>query len=68
MTLNRRQRWLAAAAAICLAVTVGCVLGGVWWWALFGLSEQIGSALFVTAGVSLVLAWVALLAAEEPTT
>lgn len=34
---------------ICITIAAVCVLGGVWWWALFGLSEEVGMALGVTA-------------------
>ena len=36
-------------AAICMLITLVCIIGGMWWWAVLGLASEVGKALAVTA-------------------
>jgi hypothetical protein len=47
--------WARRLSVLLVFVCVLCVLGGVWWWALFGLSAEVGQALAVTVFVALVV-------------
>lgn len=37
-----------------VVVTFSLILGGVWWWALFGMNYRVGNAIGVTAACSVV--------------
>ena len=40
--------------AVCILLIPLLLIGGIWWWALFGMSEEIGTAWGVTITVVIV--------------
>ena len=47
-----KGRVFEALAILLTVVTITLIIGGVWWWALLGMSVEVGSAVMVTAFVT----------------
>lgn len=49
-TEQGNRLWLVLAVVLCL-LAVGMMVGPFWWWALRGMSDEVGLAWFVTDAV-----------------